>query len=43
MISTDFFWKIVRIIPVFSQFENGWGYSEETKPMLNTSHGCALG
>ncbi|AXE20750.1 Sec-dependent nitrous-oxide reductase [Runella rosea] len=32
--------RVLRIIPVFSQFaENGWGYSEETKPMLNTSHG----
>ncbi|MDX2134794.1 MAG: Sec-dependent nitrous-oxide reductase [Saprospiraceae bacterium] len=34
--------RLFRIIPVFSQFpENGWGYSEETKPMLNTSHGFA--
>jgi nitrous-oxide reductase len=32
--------RLFRIIPVFSQFaENGYGYSEETKPMLNTSHG----
>lgn len=32
--------RLFRIIPVFSQFpESGWGYSEETKPMLNTSHG----
>jgi nitrous-oxide reductase len=32
--------RLLRIIPVFSTFpENGWGYSEETKPMLNTSHG----
>ncbi|MFM8372600.1 MAG: nitrous oxide reductase, partial [Bacteroidota bacterium] len=32
--------RLFRIIPVFSQMpENGWGYSEETKPMLNTSHG----
>jgi nitrous-oxide reductase len=32
--------RLFRIIPVFSQFpENGWGYSEETKPMLYTSHG----
>ncbi len=32
--------RLLRIIPVFSAFpENGWGYSEETKPMLNTSHG----
>jgi nitrous-oxide reductase len=27
-------------VPVFSQFpENGWGYSEETKAMLQTSYG----
>lgn len=32
--------RLFRIIPVFSQFpENGYGYSEESKPMLNTSHG----
>lgn len=32
--------RLLRIIPVFSQFpENGYGFSEETKPMLNTSHG----
>jgi nitrous-oxide reductase len=32
--------RLFRIIPVFSVFpENGWGYSEETKPMLNTSNG----
>lgn len=32
--------RLLRIIPVFSQnAENGWGYSEETKPMLETSHG----
>lgn len=32
--------RLLRIIPVFSQHaENGWGYSEETKPMLETSHG----
>lgn len=32
--------RLFRIIPVFSQHpENGWGFSEETKPMLNTSHG----
>ncbi len=32
--------RLLRIIPVFSAFpENGWGFSEETKPMLNTSHG----
>ena len=32
--------RLLRVIPVFSvNPENGWGYSEETKPMLNTSHG----
>ena len=32
--------RLLRIIPVFSQFaECGYGYSEESKPMLNTSHG----
>ncbi|MCU0338841.1 MAG: Sec-dependent nitrous-oxide reductase [Spirosomaceae bacterium] len=32
--------RVFRNIPVFSQHaENGWGYTEETKPMLNTSHG----
>ena len=32
--------RLLRIIPVFSAFpENGYGFSEETKPMLNTSHG----
>lgn len=32
--------RLLKIVPVFSVFpENGWGYSEETKPMLNTSHG----
>ena len=32
--------RLLKIIPVFSQHpENGWGYNEETKPMLNTSHG----
>ena len=32
--------RLLRVIPVFSvDPENGWGYSEETKPMLNTSHG----
>jgi nitrous-oxide reductase len=32
--------RLLRVIPVFAQVpENGWGYSEETKPMLNTSHG----
>ncbi len=32
--------RLLRVIPVFSQHaENGWGYSEETKPMLETSYG----
>ena len=32
--------RLLRIIPVFSTHpESGWGYSEESKPMLNTSHG----
>ncbi|WP_396199830.1 Sec-dependent nitrous-oxide reductase [Gemmatimonas sp.] len=32
--------RLLKIIPVFSQFpENGWGYSEETKPMLETTFG----
>lgn len=32
--------RTFKVIPVFSQFaESGYGYSEETKPMLNTSHG----
>lgn len=32
--------RLIKILPVFSVFpENGYGYSEETKPMLNTSHG----
>lgn len=32
--------RLIKTIPVFSQFpENGWGYSEETKPMLMTTHG----
>jgi len=32
--------RLLKVLPVFSQNpENGWGYSEETKPMLNTSHG----
>jgi len=32
--------RLLRVIPVFSEdAEKGWGYSEETKPMLNTSHG----
>jgi nitrous-oxide reductase len=32
--------RLLRVIPVFAVGpESGWGYSEETKPMLNTSHG----
>jgi len=32
--------RLLKIIPVFSVMpENGYGYSEETKPMLETSHG----
>jgi nitrous-oxide reductase len=32
--------RVLKIIPVFSVFpENGYGYSEETKPMLNTTNG----
>ncbi len=32
--------RLLKTIPVFSQFaENGWGYSEETKPMLQTTYG----
>jgi nitrous-oxide reductase len=32
--------RLLRVIPVFSvDPEKSWGYSEETKPMLNTSHG----
>ncbi|MEO8795077.1 MAG: Sec-dependent nitrous-oxide reductase [Daejeonella sp.] len=32
--------RLFRVIPVFSADpESGWGYNEETKPMLNTSHG----
>jgi nitrous-oxide reductase len=32
--------RLFRVIPVFSvDPEKGWGYSEETKAMLNTSHG----
>jgi len=32
--------RLLRVIPVFSvDPEKGWGYSEETKPMLNTLHG----
>lgn len=32
--------RMLRQIPIFSQHaENGWGYSEESKPMLMTSYG----
>jgi nitrous-oxide reductase len=32
--------RLLKQVPVFSQNpENGYGYSEETKPMLMTSHG----
>ncbi|HEY9176286.1 MAG TPA: Sec-dependent nitrous-oxide reductase [Flavipsychrobacter sp.] len=32
--------RLLKIIPVFSVFpENGYGYSEESKPMLNTTAG----
>lgn len=32
--------RLFRVIPVFSvDPEKGWGFCEETKPMLNSSHG----
>ena len=32
--------RLLKVIPVFSQFpENGYGYNEETKPMLKTTYG----
>ena len=32
--------RLLKTVPVFSQHaENGWGYSEETKGMLETSYG----
>ena len=32
--------RLLKVIPVFSvNAENGWGFSEETKPMLQTTHG----
>lgn len=32
--------RLLRVIPVFSQDpEKGYGYNEETKPLLETSHG----
>ena len=32
--------RMLKVVPIFSQDpESGWGFSEETKPMLNTSAG----
>lgn len=32
--------RLLKVVPVFTQNpENGYGYNEETKPMLETSHG----
>ena len=32
--------RLLKVIPVFSQNpENGWGYTEESKPMLETTYG----
>lgn len=32
--------RLLKVLPVFSQDpESGYGYSEDSKPMLNTSHG----
>jgi len=32
--------RLLKVIPVFSvDAEKGWGFNEETKPMLNTSYG----
>lgn len=32
--------RMLKVVPIFSQDpESGWGFSEETKPMLNTSDG----
>ena len=32
--------RMLKVIPIFSQDpESGWGFSEESKPMLNTSSG----
>ena len=32
--------RLLRVIPVFStDGQSGWGFSENTKPMFNTSHG----
>jgi nitrous-oxide reductase len=34
--------RLLKTVPVFAQFpENGWGYNEETKAMLQTSYGFA--
>lgn len=37
--------RMLKVLPVFSQNpENGYGYTEETKPMLNTSFWfCPMG
>jgi nitrous-oxide reductase len=33
--------RLLKVIPVFSQnAENGYGFNEETKPMLNTTNGA---
>ena len=32
--------RMLKVVPIFSQDpESGWGFNEETKPMLNTSEG----
>jgi nitrous-oxide reductase len=32
--------RLLKVVPIFSvNPENGYGFSEETKPMLETSHG----
>ncbi|NJD18380.1 MAG: Sec-dependent nitrous-oxide reductase, partial [Gemmatimonadetes bacterium] len=32
--------RLLKTVPVFSQYpESGWGYNDETKAMLETSHG----
>lgn len=32
--------RLMKVVPIFSvDPEKGWGFSEETKPMLETSHG----
>ena len=32
--------RMLKTVPVFSQYpENGWGYAEETKAMLQTTYG----